>query len=122
MLFLSTSVKICRSRPRQCHNCLESADRKVPQHERSSVCLDDIASDAQSEAAAASVAIARGFQAVERLKHAFQLFFGYARAVIANPDHQLGAVLDTDGCLRAELDCVRDQVGQTAPQRLRLTE
>src|SRR4051812_18172280 len=112
MLFLSTGVKIYRSRPRQCHDCLESVDRKVPQHERTSMCLYDIARDAQPEAAAAGVAIARGFQAIERLKHALQLFFGNARPVIANPDYQRATVLDTDDCLRAELDCVRDQVGQ----------
>src|SRR3954453_21675893 len=122
MLFLSTGVKIYRSRPRQCHDCLESADRKVAQHERTSVGLNDIARDAQPEATAASVAIARGFQAIERLKHSFQLFFGNAWPVIADPDYERGAVLDTDGCLRAELDRVRDQIGQTAAQRLWLTE
>src|SRR5438105_14415145 len=83
--------------------------------------LRDVARDGEPEPSPAAVAVARGLEAVEGLEHALELRIRNARTRIAHPDRHHRTVLELDVGARAELDGVGDQVGEAAPERLRLT-
>src|SRR5438270_7953025 len=99
MLCTSMSIEKGPSGSWQAHYRFEPAHRQIPQSQRTTVSLYDIARNAQPQAAAAGVTISRGFEPIERFKHPFQLLFRDSGPFIPDPDHQRGAVLDNDSRL-----------------------
>src|SRR3569833_3757106 len=83
--------------------------------------LSDVARDAQTEPRTAGIAVARGFYAVERFEHALELIGWYSRSFVSNADNESHSVLYDDLRASTKLDRIRDEVRETAFQRLRLT-
>ena len=73
----------------QAHNCFQSNCRHIAEHDCPAVRLNDRAGDCQPEADAAGISAARPFQAHERFKDRFKLFFWQSLALVRDGD---------DGC------------------------
>src|SRR5882724_10163386 len=98
----------------------QSAPGKIAQAHRPAVRLRDVARDRQAEAAAAGIAVARTFDAIERLEYPLDIVLRYAGPVIADRDIER-AILFTQRNVRAAAvgECVVDQILQAALERLR---